>query len=58
MKIICTKTEKENLLDSTASSNFCPMGIGFCGKFDADSCAQCFEDNVEWEITDDNNNDN
>lgn len=52
MKIICTKSEKENLLDCTASSPFCPMGIGFCGKFDADKCAKCFEDNVDWEVTD------
>ena len=52
MKIICTKAEKENLLDSTASSQFCPMGIGFCAKIDADKCAKCFEDNVEWGVKD------
>ena len=51
MKIICTKAEKENLIDSTASSQFCPMGIGFCTNIDADKCAKCFEDNVDWEIT-------
>ena len=53
MKIICTKAEKENLLDSTASSNFCPMGIGFCGNPDADHCAKCFENMVDWEVKDD-----
>ena len=52
MKIICTETEKENLLDSTASSMFCPMGIGFCIKPDADKCAKCFEENTEWEVKD------
>ena len=52
MKIICTEQEKENLLDSTASSPFCPIGIGFCAKLDAERCAECFVNNVDWEITD------
>ena len=56
MKIIGTKTEKENLLDCTASSQFCPIGIGFCGQNDADACAECFEENVYWEVTDETNN--
>ena len=53
MKIICTKSEKENLIDSTASSPFCPIGIAHCIKFDADACAKCFEYNVDWEVKDD-----
>ena len=48
MKIICTKTEKENLSDSVNSSAFCPFGHDCMGF----NCERCFEENVEWEITD------
>ena len=52
MKIICTKTEKENLLDSVASSPFCPLGNWNCAKTYAEKCADCFEQFEEWETTD------
>jgi len=51
MKIICTKAEKENLLDSIASSPFCPIGNRFCIS-SGDTCAECFEDFEEWEVVD------
>lgn len=51
MKIICTKAEKENLLDCVASSPFCPLGNWNCSS-DADRCALCFEDFEEWDVVD------
>ena len=49
MKIICTKTEKENLSDSVNNSAFCPFGHHNCI---GTHCEKCFEDNVEWEVED------
>ena len=52
MKIICTKAEKENLLDSVGSSPLCPIGNGCCQNNDADICAGCFEDFMDWDVID------
>ena len=50
MKIICTKQEKEDLLDAATNSDFCPLGHFNCLAI---CCRECFEDFVEWEVTDD-----
>ena len=51
MKIICTKVEKEQLLDSVCSSCFCPLGNFNCM---ATECEKCFDEFIEWEVTDEN----
>ena len=49
MKIICTKTEKENLIDCICSSQFCPFGNMLCVGI---NCEHCFPNNVEWDVKD------
>ncbi len=49
MKIICTYLEKENLMDSLCNSVFCPFGRDCIGGY---NCERCTEDNIEWEIVD------
>lgn len=62
MKIRCTKSEYEglhsHLLDLAERPKVwgvCPLGFVYCLKIpvkdiDEDMCRQCYRDNIEWEI--------
>ena len=52
MKIICTKKEKEFLLDELIDSGLCSY---FCDQIYIhcdDECRKNIERNIDWEITD------
>ena len=55
MKIICTKHEKEELMQTLECSEYCPTEE--CSKMSVSTCEECirswWEDYVEWEVTDD-----
>lgn len=56
MKIVCTKEEKENLIFALMHSKTlpCPIDIqGEMGCFVMGDCKTCYENNIEWEVTDD-----
>lgn len=53
MKIICTEMEKNDLLFCIKNSTSCPNGKFECGDNNKyESCVECFNDQVEWEIED------
>ena len=57
MKIVCTKEEKENLLIALLNSKTvpCPMTSTVQGEmacFIMGNCKRCYENNIEWEVTD------
>ena len=52
MKITCTEDQKPLIVEALASSCHCffPRGIVRC--ICADSCSECLEKNIEWQIED------
>lgn len=52
MKIICTKQEKELLIDNFISTYRCMLTHIECKYHDyyQESCKACLEKNIEWEI--------
>ena len=56
MKIICTEKEKEELIASLFTAEYCPTfltKISDC-KFNTEviTCADCLNKYIDWEITD------
>ena len=56
MKIICTQSQKELLIECLRDCPQCPFGPDFeCPPTaELDGCvdSKCIEENIEWEITD------
>ena len=56
MKIICTQSQKDFLIECINKSEKCPFGPDFpCPpSVDLEGCnnIKCFEKNIEWEIKD------
>ena len=56
MKISCTKKQKRMLIFAMARSNDClfPADIVNCRKME--SCEQCLEENIDWQIEEGDDN--
>lgn len=54
MKIVCTKEEKNKLMDIFYQVDECPVYPG-CECIFQDECFKCMNEHIEWEIIDDSN---
>lgn len=52
MKIICEQIEKEKLIRTLASEHRCVGAAEKGNRCPYETCEECVEKNIEWEITD------
>jgi len=50
MKIICTEDQKQLIVEALASSYNCFLPRDMVRCKNADSCSECLEKNIEWQI--------
>ena len=55
VKIECTKNEQNYLMDVILTDNDCPIREGSCKKYQY-NCMKCLENEIEWRITDGEDN--
>ena len=53
MKITCTEHEKSLLAEMRIGSGICLFDLKHCSK--QKDCMECFEENIEWETTEERN---